>query len=55
MELDIPFHDPYTLLGNTNILTKASELTAYTVEVFQEIMDGCPFDGWKKGLAELCG
>jgi hypothetical protein len=55
MELNIPFHDPYTLLGNTNILTKASELTAYTVEVFQEIMNGCPFDGWKKGLAELCG
>jgi hypothetical protein len=55
MELDIPFQDPYALLGNTQILTKASELTDYTVEVFQEIMDGCPFNGWKKGLAELYG
>jgi hypothetical protein len=55
MELDIPFQDPYTLLGNTKILTKASVLTNYIVEVYQEIMNGCPFDGWKKGLAELWG
>ena len=42
-----------SLPGDSQTLDKALDLLDYSLRLYHEIYDHCPFPGWKKGLQEV--
>ncbi len=42
-----------TLAGHPQVMEKAIDLLNYSLRLYCEIYDHCPFPGWKKGLQEV--
>ena len=42
-----------SVVADTRIIDKATDLLDYSLSLYHEIYDHCPFPGWKKGLQEV--
>ena len=42
-----------SVVADTRIIDKATDLLDYSLRLYHEIYDHCPFPGWKKGLQEV--
>ena len=42
-----------SLPGDSQTVDKALDLLDYSLRLYHEIYDHCPFPGWKKGLQEI--
>ena len=40
------------IMGNPIVVEAARQLINYSLKLFHEINDHCPFPGWKQGLRE---
>ena len=52
----LPLTDDLPLLsipGDSRTMEKALDLLDYSLRLYREIYDHCPFPGWKKGLQEV--
>lgn len=42
-----------SIVADSRTLNKATDLLDYSLHLYHEIYDHCPFPGWKKGLQEV--
>ena len=40
------------IMGEHSIVEEAGKLLDYSLDIYREIQDHCPFPGWKRGLKE---
>lgn len=43
----------YELVGEFAAISAVEDVLNFSCKLYNEILESCPFDGWKKGLSEI--